>query len=159
MIKTLQELSETSEFHNLTDKQKMFVSTFISNGYNKIHAIRTAYQCKNDLSAKVMSYSVMNTFAVTMVLAIHFGDEPVDTFLKHIARSIRKGRIKPEQLALYKLYAEVSGWRHGTVQNALALAERLEGKKAAREGLKAVLTTKPKTDTSKYTLDEFEQGS
>jgi hypothetical protein len=128
----LDELSKTQEFASLTSKQKMAVATYISNGYDIIHAIRTAYRCKNDHIAQIMSYRFLRSFGVAMTLSRHFGSDPLDTFLAQLARDIIKGRITDTQIKAYTLYAECQGWKKSAYVRAYELAKEMGFKKDDR---------------------------
>ena len=120
-----EEVAETPEFKRLTAKQKMFVVTYIENGYDPIHATRTAYLCKSDKNAHIMSYALLRNFHVIMCLAYHFGDDPEKTFLDSLARDIHKGTIDDNLLKAYLLYAEVKGWKKSAVVRAYELAKEM----------------------------------
>lgn len=145
----LSQLIKTDDFSRLTPSQKMFVATYIENDYNHTHAIRTAYKCKNDNSAKVMSYNVMRSFNVMMVLSLHFGDRPVDIFVKRLDRAIRTGQISRAKIDAYRLLADVKGYRR---------SRRLGKKPKPNQKVKrkAIVKAKAKGEPSKYNLQDFE---
>jgi hypothetical protein len=126
-------LSQTAEFAMLTPKEKLFVCTYISNDYNVVHAIRTAYKCKNDKNAEIMSYPLLRRPQITTVLMIHFGDwdpeqQPdasVDAFTKRLARDIIRGRIDETELKALRLLAEIKGWYKSPTVKALEVAQEL----------------------------------
>lgn len=132
----LDELSTTHEFASLTKKQKMAVATYISNGYDIVNAMRTAYVCKSDEVAKIMSYRFLRAFNVAMTLSLHFGESPQDTYLSQLARDIMKRKISDTQLKAYTLYAEIKGWKKPAIVRAYELAKELgygPNAKSARE--------------------------
>lgn len=128
-----EELSQTPEFALLTPKEQLFIATYISNGYNVVHAIRTAYDCSTDKNAKIMSYPLMRRPQITTVLMIHFGDwnsddhidASVDAFTKRLARDIIRGKIDETQLKAMRLLAEVNGWWKSPTVKALEVAQEL----------------------------------
>jgi len=125
-----EELSQTPEFQLLTDKQKMFVATYISNGYDVLHAMRTAYDCKNNYLARIRSYPVLRSPVVGMVLMLHLGRpfefaEVISTqegFIKQLAKDISKGAIKWNKLQAMRFYAEVNGWYKSQAVQAAEIA-------------------------------------
>lgn len=128
-----EELSRTPEFSMLTDKEKLFICTFIENGYDVVNAIRTAYKCKNDHNAKIMSYPLLRRPQITTVLMIHFGDwdseqQPdasVDAFTQRLARDIIRGRVDDTTLKALRLLAEVKGWYQSPTVKALEVAQQM----------------------------------
>lgn len=107
---TLDQLHETPEFAELTSAEKLFIDTYVSNGFNPIHAVRTAYQCKNDGVAQRMSYRLLGHLRIVMVLARHREELPKETFLGLLRRASLKKGITKDQLAAFRLYAEANGW-------------------------------------------------
>ena len=106
-----EELAKTPEFQRLTQKQKLFVYTYCSNDYDLVNAVRTAYLCKNDEVARIMSYRLLSAINVAMCLSVHFGDTPIEGFLNVLERCIRSGKITSTQIKAFQLYAELQGWR------------------------------------------------
>jgi hypothetical protein len=142
-----EELSRTPEFATLTKKQQLFMCTYISNGYNEISAIRTAYNCKNDNSAKVMSYPLLRNFNICLVLSIHFGSDQREAFLARLQRDIAKGNISDSLLRAYTLYAEVRGW-HG-YGNAKP--------RSTSEKIEAQVEPEKKSEPNSFDLSGFER--
>jgi hypothetical protein len=107
---TLDQLHETPEFSELTSAEKLFIDTYVSNGFNSTQAVRTAYQCKNDGVAQRMSYRLLGHLRIVMVLARHREELPKETFLGLLRRASLKKGITKDQLAAFRLYAEANGW-------------------------------------------------
>lgn len=107
----IDELKLTPEFLQLTEKQQKFVSEYILNGGDAPAAVATCYNTNSGNSARSLSYIVLNSPAVQLVLSVHYGDSPTDSFLKELRRMILRGKIPPERLDAMKLYAEVGGFR------------------------------------------------
>ncbi len=147
---TLDELRETAEFQRMTGKQKKFVETYITNGYKLVPAIREAYVCKNDVTANVMSYSVMNSLNVTFCLALHFGEKPIDTFKKHMSRLILRNRITKTQVQAWELYARINGW-------SVRLQRKDFGTNVPQNARQNPGQPKAKTEKQNFNLDEFEK--
>jgi PleD family two-component response regulator len=127
---TLKELTKTPEWRMLTRKQQMFVATYVQNAldnqaFDPVTAIRTAYKCKNDRSALVMSYRVMSAFNVSMCLSRCFENDPQQSFLAMLCRQITKGTITAQQIQAYKLYANIQGWTTSPVLQALDKAKEM----------------------------------
>jgi len=115
---TLEELRITPEFQQLTEREKLFVATYISNGYDQTHAVRTAYDCKDDGVASRMSYRLLAHLRIVMVLARYREEVPKETFLHLLRRAGLKNGITREQLSAFRLYAEVNGWIKAPKQKA-----------------------------------------
>jgi hypothetical protein len=107
---TLDQLHATPEFQELTACEKLFIDTYVSNGFDQVHAIRTAYQCKNDGVANRMSYRLLGHIRIVMVLARYREELPKETFLGLLRRASLKKGITKDQLAAFRLYAEANGW-------------------------------------------------
>ena len=107
---SIDDMKDTPEYKRLTVKQRLFVQTYICNGYEPVNATRTAHSCKNDKVAKVMSYAIMASPHVAAVLAMHFGDDPLEAFKHDLRRAIKKGGLTAEAIAGYRLLAEVQGF-------------------------------------------------
>ena len=125
---TLTEIALTPEFLSLNKKQKLFVATYVQNGldndtYDAITAVRTAYKCKDDVSARAMTYRLMQNVAIAMCLSMHFGEDPQEAFLNQLARDIIKGRVTQAIVSAYRLYANIKGWHNTSFDKAEARAE------------------------------------
>ena len=103
-------LTQTAEFAVLTDQQKLFVATYVSSNYDRLLATRTAYKCKNDHTAGIMSYAVLKNPRIVSCLARHSGKDDKEVFLDSLRNSIALGRIDPVKLRAWELYAKVKGW-------------------------------------------------
>jgi hypothetical protein len=146
----LDDLSKTIEFGSLTKKQKLAVATYISNGYDIVNAIRTAYPCKNDEIASIMQHRFFASPSVVLTLCRHFGTDPKEAFLTRLVKDIIKGKISPEQIRLYEIYANANHWLSSPLLEAAKLAQSL-GYKSTRTdkdttrvdhgNLKRVITT------------------
>jgi len=111
----LDELEKTHEFQRLTPKQKMFVQTYVGGGsidgnYDAVAAINTAYTCKSNEVARIMSYSLLANINVVAVLNRHFGNEPIDSFLATLDRAVRNKHLTIAQLGALRLQCEVMGF-------------------------------------------------
>jgi len=103
------------EWGQLSERQQKFLTEYIGNGYDQTKATLAAYNCTNDTSARVLSYKVLYSVPVAMLVAIHFGDEPQEAFCKVLYRRLCRGRISPAEADMFKLYAEVRGYRRAWV--------------------------------------------
>jgi len=121
----LEELARTIEFGALNRKQKLAVATYISNGYDIVNAIRTAYPCKNDEIASIMQHRFFASPSVALTLCRHFGTDPKEDFLTRLVKAIIKGKISPEQIKLYELYANVHKWVSSPLLEAAKIAQEI----------------------------------
>lgn len=94
----------------LTLGQQRFVIAYISGGYNKIDAIKASgYKYKDEESARVKSYQVLKTTAVSTILSLHYGESPASALAKIIRSRILRGTLKKQDLEGLRLYAELKG--------------------------------------------------
>ena len=112
----LEELVRTVEYSRLTPKQQLWISTYIESGaldernYDAIFATRTAYNCRTEEVARVMSYSILDNVRVIAVLNLHFGADPLDAFLKTCERAAMNRRTTAVQMQILKIMAEAKGY-------------------------------------------------
>lgn len=127
-----EELAKTIEFQHLTQKQKLAVATYITNGYDIVNAIRTAYLCKDDHVASIMQHRFFRSPTVAIVLSRHFGTSPKQAFMIRLVKSIIKGDLTPTQIRAYELYASMNGWHSSPLLEAAKVAEKM-GHKVTRK--------------------------
>ena len=121
---SLEQLKETPEYKRLTPKQQLFVATYVAGGlsdgnYDAVLATRTAYPCRSEEVARIMSYAIMANIRIIAVLNRHFGAEPIEEFLALLDRAINNKRITIAQVNALKLKCDILG-----------LANRLPGFKS-----------------------------
>jgi hypothetical protein len=109
---TTKELAQTPEYQQLTNKQKLFVLTYVGSGmvdgnYNGAEAALTAYKCKSRESARIMSYSLLANIKIVAVLNRHFSIEPREEFLALLDRAIRNKKLTMAQLGALKLKCDI----------------------------------------------------
>lgn len=147
---TLEQLRETDEFKNLTEKQRFFVETYVAGGldnghYDPITATRNAYPaCKNEEVARVMSYSLLQTPKIVAVLNMHFARTPNEAFLVTLDRAIRNKRLSIAQFKAMELKARLMGFKshqpdahHGSVHvipEEVIARDKAERKKRRKPG-------------------------
>ena len=112
---TLEELESTQEYQRLTQKQQLFVATYIEGGlldgqYDAIAATRTAYKCKSAEVARIMSYSILANIRIVEVLNRHFNVEPIEEFLRTLDRAIRNKKLTQAQISALHLKARILGF-------------------------------------------------
>jgi hypothetical protein len=111
---SMKEVAQTSEYQQLTNKQKLFVMTYIVGGidtgeYDAVGACQTAYKCKSREIARIMSYSLMRNISIVSVVNLHFNATPTEAFMKEIDRAIRNKNISSAQVALIKMKCDLLG--------------------------------------------------
>jgi len=111
---TLEELTKTREFQQLTEKQRLFVATYVESGindnkYDAVGAAMTAYGAKNRNVARIMSYSLLQNIRIIQVLNLHFNTTPTEAFLTQIERAIHNKRLTPQQVSAMWLKCQVLG--------------------------------------------------
>lgn len=111
---TLEQLKETLEYQQLTQKQRLFCATYIAGGlldgnYDPVAATRTAYQARTPEIARIMSYSIMQNIRIVAVLNRHFGRTPTEAFMLILDRAIRNKKLTVAQLGALRLKCEMMG--------------------------------------------------
>lgn len=111
---SLDDLHLTAEYFRLTQKQKMFVDTYVASGvldgnYDAVTATNIAYPCKSEEVARVMSYELLGNINILAALNRHFGNDDIDAFLVVLDRAIRNKKISTAQLGALRLRCEVLG--------------------------------------------------
>lgn len=152
-----EELSKTREWALLNDKQRLFVATYISNGYNPVNAVRTAYKCKSDMTANIMSYRLLKSFNVIMCLSRHYGDDPKETFLNTLAKEICRGKLDQTHLRAYQLYAEIQGWYETALVKSYKMAQEMGYGKTVTQHIADAekLLNPPTKDQLKASVDKL----
>src|ERR1700675_4327097 len=112
---TLDEVHALPEYQRLTQKQRLFCSTYVAGGlhdgnYDPIAATHTAYQCKSTEVARVMSYPLMQNIRIIAVLNRHFNAEPIEEFIVQVDRAIQNKHLTVAQLQALKLKGDVLGY-------------------------------------------------
>lgn len=114
----LEEIEKTQEYQRLTQKQRLFVSTYVAGGlldgaYDPVASVRTAYQTKSPEVARIMSYSLMQNIRVVAVLNRHFGAEPIEELLVMLDRAINNKKLTIAQIQALRLKCEIMGFTTG----------------------------------------------
>jgi hypothetical protein len=109
---SLEEVQQTPEYERLTPKQRLWVSTYIASGmqlgnYDAILATRTAFACKSNENARIMSYAIMENIHIIEVMNIHFRLDPIAAFSKIIDRAIANKKTTMAQVQALKLKCEL----------------------------------------------------
>lgn len=107
----IEELKTLPEFQSLTPRQQLFVEKYISNGYDATAAVQAAYNYSTAEGARIQGIRLVQSPAIFLVLAIHYGDEPLEAFIKMLHRLLLRNRVTKEKLELVKLIAELRGYR------------------------------------------------
>jgi hypothetical protein len=131
----IEELKQLPEFTLLPETRQRFLEAYIANGYDGATAIKACYpKAKEAESIRVMASRALNSPGVVMLLQLHYGDDPRDSFCKMVAKMIMRGRISKEQSEMMRLLAQV----HGFVDPwSPRLEKKIEaGKSDSREAMK-----------------------
>lgn len=110
----LDQLKETEEYQCLTPKQKLFVATYCEGGlvdgnYDPVIAVMVAYKCKSIETARVMSYSMMQSLRIIAVLNRHFNKTPIEDVLVQVNRAIHNKKVTNAQVQALRLKCEILG--------------------------------------------------
>jgi hypothetical protein len=130
---SLDQLSETVEFRQLTPKQQLWLATytqcFIDTGvFDPVAASVTAYDCGSAEVARITGYKVLANSKIILALNRFFGDSPEEAFLKLVERALYSRKISPSRIAALKLYSDLKGWSAGALANPAQEAETPESR-------------------------------
>lgn len=111
---TVDQLRVTPEFQKLTQKQRLFVATYVASGlldgnYDAVVATRTAYQCKNLETARIMSYSLLGNIRIIEVLNMHFNRNATEEFMILLNRAVNNKHVSMAQIEALRLKANILG--------------------------------------------------
>lgn len=128
---TTKELAQTPEYQQLTNKQKLFVITYVGSGmvdgdYDGTEAALTAYKCKSRETARIMSYSLLANIKIVSVLNRHFNAEPRDEFLKALDRAIRNKKLTMAQVSALRLKCDILNIKTNLPVGGRSIAEAQE---------------------------------
>lgn len=109
------ELEKLVEYQRLTPKQRLFIATYCAGGlvdghYDPVAACMTAYQCKSQEVARIMSYALMANIRIIEVLNRHFNTEPIDSFMVTLDRAIANKKLTIANLNALRLKSEILGF-------------------------------------------------
>src|SRR5665213_1255787 len=116
---TLDELKQTPEYADCSDKMKLFLVTLIENGFNYTAATRAAFKTKDPAK---YSWAVRNWPAVRHALNVYRGWSAFDIWMDAVQRASRNRKVTIAQLQALKLQSDAMGW------NSDGLDQRLHGK-------------------------------
>ncbi|SRR5258708_5793672 len=116
---TIEQLKETTEYRDLTDKQKKFVEEYVSNGGNKLKATLAAYNCKSERIAQIFSHTVMGMRGVIFALGAYYNEDEEGKFANLLQSAILKGNLSDADVRAWTLLADVKGFsrRNPKTQN------------------------------------------
>jgi hypothetical protein len=148
-----QELAQTPEYQKLTAKQKLFVLTYVAGGidcgeYDEVNATWTAYKCKTQENARIMSYAMMQNIRIVAAINRHFNASPTEEFMENLDRAIRNKNLTMAQLGALKLKCDLLGIKtklpteHATLTpqiEAVAEDEKVEKKKKKEKPIQPVV--------------------
>lgn len=151
--KSLEEIRETPEFKQLTQKQQLFLATYVSNGYDAVAATRTAYAVRSAENARVLSYAMLGNIRIIAVLNIHFGTTPTEELLAAIDRAIRNKKITLAQVYALRTKLDVLGisTRLPVIKDGQRGIDRAQ--KAVRKSTKSESAEKPASGPTFHRYD------
>ena len=164
---SMEELRTTREYAHLTERQKMFIETYCSAGlvdghYDAVVATLLAYRCKDEEVARIMSYSLMANIRIIAALNRHFGETPVESFLKQLERAISNKKLTIAQLQALRLYSDVMGFASSIPRGNFGVNDLAPRPAAApvvsktKKPKKTPVKTLPSPAISPYDFSEFE---
>jgi hypothetical protein len=104
----IEELKALPEFALLPENQQKFLAAYITSGYDAKAAVAASYpKARTPESVRVMGSRILHSPGVVMLLSMHYGDSPEDSFCQMVARLILRGRISKEQAEMIRLLAQV----------------------------------------------------
>jgi len=128
---TLDELSETVEFRQLTAKQSLFVATYVKNFLDHgvldaSFAAKTAYDTGSDEVTRITGYKTLANPKIILALNRFWGDSPEEAFLKLVEKALYSRKITPSRIAALKLYSDLKGWTAGALAGPVQAVETPE---------------------------------
>ena len=114
---SLVEVKSLPEFQRLTPKQKLFVLTYCEGGlldgnYDAAAATMTAYHCKTEENARIMSYAQMGNIRIIAVLNRYFNVSPTEEFMDTLDRAIRNKNLSIAQMEALRLKSILLGYKN-----------------------------------------------
>lgn len=107
----IDQLRQLPEFKMLTEGQQRWLAAYIANGYDARAAVKASYpQAKTPESIRVMASRIVNSPGMVMLLNMHYGTDPEESFCLMVAKMVMRGRITKEQESLVRLLAQVRGF-------------------------------------------------
>lgn len=107
---TLEQLRQFREYRDLTNRQKLFMEAYITNGEDRVKATLASYRCKNEEVAKSFSHRVIAMRGIVACMVLYYNDEQDDHFAATLLAMIKTGKITTEQVRAAQLYADVKGY-------------------------------------------------
>lgn len=146
----LAELEKTVEYQRMTEKQQMFVATYVTAGllghYDPEAAVLAAYKCKTRESARVMSYSMMQNPRIIDVLNLHFGKDATAAFLEQVNRAIRNKKLTLAQMEAMQLKSRILGI--GTALKGRPRSQTPKPEKTPKKSKKEIKMEEAPVDTT-----------
>ena len=110
---TLEDLQQTPEYLALTEKQKLFVATYvqtcIDGNPDPVQSVAIAYKCKDRNTARVMSYPMLSNIRIVAALNRYFNRQPLEAFLMVLDRAIQNKHLTTAQLQALRLKSDILG--------------------------------------------------
>lgn len=128
---TLDELSQTVEFRQLTPKQALWVSTYVMNflehgTLDASFAVKTAYDTKSDDVTRITGCKLLANPKIILALNRFWGDSPEAAFLKLVEKALYSRKISVSRVRALELYSRLKGWTAGALADPVQAAETPE---------------------------------
>lgn len=130
---SLEELKETRQWIGLTEQRRKLVETYITNGFDKQAAVKAAYNITTERSLTRTTAFLFAAPAITETLAVFFQDDPLTPFREEIRRELRRHKLTPQRVALFRLAAQVHGIVDVTAQPEGTVVAEKEFEKDGRK--------------------------
>jgi hypothetical protein len=147
-VLTLAGLQQSAEYQACTPKQRFWLDTLISNGFDYTHATATAFDMKSESNAQVYSYAVRRSSAVLAALNLfQYGGDDREIFLAGLRETIRRSKEgSTAKLRAQSLYARL-------VYSVVEPVEDEPEETAASKIRKVILHQYD--PTAQYSVDDF----
>jgi hypothetical protein len=108
------ELSRTQEFSHLSAKMGRFVLAYVqtlldSDTADPLAAVKYAYNCKNDESARTFGFQLLSNIKIVLTLNRFFGVSPSEAFLKQIEKAIYNPNLSVAAVDALKMHCDANG--------------------------------------------------
>jgi Terminase small subunit len=103
------DVATSERYRALTDRQKVFVTAYLASG-NAVKAVREAYRCKSDQTARVMTYQLLQHPRVADCIAELKGKTERDIQIEGLRRDLWKCRPGGYERARFlSMYLQLTG--------------------------------------------------
>jgi hypothetical protein len=105
----LDDLKQSMPWIRMSGKQRELVQKYISNGYDKVAAVKSLYKCSTEGSVRTTINRQFSNADVRALLALHFNESALDTLKAELQRALHCRRLSQSRVRTLKLLAQAAG--------------------------------------------------